>query len=101
MKGRTGARPPLAGSAAIPTLTNAKSPYQTPEEEQEAREAAAAVERVNSRWDVSFGFEVHTIRGLKKMRMRSGLALIVMLAMALGRIRQQHPEHLRSLVWST
>ena len=31
-----------------------------------------AVERVNSRWDVSFGFEVHTIRGLKKMRMRSG-----------------------------
>ncbi|MCL4493564.1 MAG: hypothetical protein M1294_01960 [Firmicutes bacterium] len=32
-----------------------------------------AVERVNSPWDVSFGFEVHTIRGLKKMRMRSGL----------------------------
>ena len=59
-----------------------------------------AVERVNSRRDVSFGFEVHTIRGLKKMHMRSGLALIVMLAMALGRIRQQHPEHVRSLVWS-
>ncbi len=59
-----------------------------------------AVERVNSRLDVSFGFEVHTIRGLKKMRMRSGLALIVMLAMALGRIRQQHPKHLRSVVWS-
>ncbi|PSR23853.1 MAG: hypothetical protein C7B43_19820 [Sulfobacillus benefaciens] len=31
---------------------------------------------------------------------RSGLALIVMLAMALGRIRQQHPKHLRSVVWS-
>ena len=59
-----------------------------------------AVERVNSRLDVSFGFELHTIRGLKKMQMRSGLALIVMLAMALGRIRQQHPEHLRSLVRS-
>ena len=59
-----------------------------------------AVERVNSRLDVSFGFEVHTVRGLKKMRMRSGLALIVMLAMALGRIRQQHPEHVRSVVWS-
>ncbi len=44
MKGRTGARPPLAGFAAIPTLTNAKSPYQTPEEEQEAREAAAAAQ---------------------------------------------------------
>ncbi len=32
--------------------------------------------------------------------LRAGLALIVMLAMAVGRIRQQHPEHLRSLVWS-
>ncbi len=59
-----------------------------------------AVERVNSRLDVSFGFERHTIRGLKKMRLRAGLALTVMLAMAIGRIRQQHPEHLRSLVWS-
>ena len=59
-----------------------------------------AVERVNSRLDVSFGFELHTIRGLKKMRLRSGLALIVMLAMALGRIRQQRPELTRSLVRS-
>ena len=59
-----------------------------------------AVERVNSRLDVSFGFEVHTIRGLKKMRMRSGLALIVMWAMAWGRTRKQHPERLRSVVWS-
>ncbi|MCY0909999.1 MAG: transposase, partial [Sulfobacillus thermotolerans] len=30
-----------------------------------------AVERVNSRLDVSFGFELHTIRGFQKMRMRS------------------------------
>ncbi len=42
-----------------------------------------AVDRVNSRLDVSFGFELHTIRGLNKMRLRCGLALIVMLAMAL------------------
>ena len=28
----------------------------------------------------------------QKMQMRSGLALIVMLAMAVGRIRQQHPD---------
>ena len=41
-----------------------------------------AVERVNSRFDVSFGFELHTIPGLKQMHMRTGLALIVMLAMA-------------------
>jgi len=57
-----------------------------------------AVERVNSRLDVSFGLERHYIRGLDKMRLRCGLALIVMLAMALGRIRENQPEHLRSLV---
>ncbi len=57
-----------------------------------------AVERVNSRLDVSFGFELHTIRGLKKMKMRVGLALCVMLAMAIGHIREHQPEKLRSLV---
>ncbi|WP_028962023.1 transposase [Sulfobacillus thermosulfidooxidans] len=57
-----------------------------------------AVERVNSRLDVSFGLELHTIRGLKKMHLRCGLALIVMLAMALGRIRQRQPERMRRLV---
>ena len=59
-----------------------------------------AVERVNSRLDVSFGFERHFIRGLKKMRVRVGLALIVMLAMALGSIRRGHRHRMRSLVWS-
>ena len=59
-----------------------------------------AVERVNSRLDVSFGFELHTIRGMAKMRVRCGLALLVMRGMALGRIRQQHPERMRSLVRS-
>ena len=58
------------------------------------------VERVNSRLDVSFGFERHFIRGLKKMRVRVGLALIVMLAMALGSIRRGHRQRMRSLVWS-
>ena len=57
-----------------------------------------SVERVNSRIDVSFGFERHYIRGLKKMNLRCGLALSVMLAMAVGRLRQKHPELLRSLV---
>jgi hypothetical protein len=59
-----------------------------------------AVERVHRRLDVAFDFELHTIRGLAKMRARCGLALLVMLGMALGRIRQQHPELLRSLVRS-
>ena len=61
-------------------------------------QARTAVERVNSRLDVSFGFEWHTIRGLKKMRLRCGLALVVMLAMALGRIRANQADQLRSLV---
>ena len=59
-----------------------------------------AVERVNSRLDVSFGFERHFIRGLKKMEMRVGLALCVMLAMAVGRIKGQRQELMRSLVKS-
>ena len=57
-----------------------------------------AVERVNSRLDVSFGFERHFIRGLAKMHLRVGLALIVMLAMALGRVKEKQKDKLRSLV---
>jgi hypothetical protein len=59
-----------------------------------------AVERVNSRLDVSFKFEKHFIRGLKKMELRVGLALCVMLAMAVGRIKEQRQELMRSLVKS-
>jgi len=57
-----------------------------------------AVERVNSRLDVSFGFERHFIRGLAKMRLRVGLALVVMLAMALGRVKQKQEDAIRCLV---
>jgi hypothetical protein len=59
-----------------------------------------AVERVNSRLDVSFGFERHFIRGLQKMEIRVGLALCVMLAMAVGRIKEQRQDLMRSLVRS-
>jgi hypothetical protein len=59
-----------------------------------------AVERVNSRLDVSFGFELHTIRGLAKMRMRVSLALVVMLSMAAGSIRAGKSWRMRSLVWA-
>jgi hypothetical protein len=58
----------------------------------------SSVERVNSRIDVSFGFERHYIRGRKKMELRCGLALSVMLAIAVGRLRQERPELMRSLV---
>jgi hypothetical protein len=57
-----------------------------------------AVERVNSRLDVSFGFEQHFIRGLEKMKVRVSLAMVVMLSMALGRIQEKQKEHMRSLV---
>jgi hypothetical protein len=57
-----------------------------------------AVERVNSRLDVSFGFEIHTIRGIKKMKARCGIALCVMLAMAVGRIKEHQEDKIRSLV---
>ena len=58
----------------------------------------SAVERVNSRLDVSFGFERHYLRGLKKMRLQVSLALIVMLSMALGSIKEGREENIRSLV---
>lgn len=57
-----------------------------------------SVERVNSRLDVSFGFEKHYIRGIKKMKIRCCLALSIMLAMAVGRIKQNQADMMRSLV---
>jgi len=59
----------------------------------------SAVERVNSRLDRLHGFEEHYIRGIKKMTLRVGLALIVMLAMALGAIKMNRRDLMRSLVW--
>ena len=45
-----------------------------------------------------FGFERPGIHGLAKMRLRVTMAMTIMLAMALGRIRVGQREHLRSLV---
>ncbi len=58
----------------------------------------SSVERVNGRLDEAYGFEKHFIRGLQKMKLRCSLALIVMLAMAVGRIREKQDHNLRSLV---
>jgi transposase len=60
--------------------------------------ARTAVERVNSRLDVSYGFENHTIRGIDKMRLKCSLSLMVMLAMAVGRIKEKQEDKMRSLV---
>jgi hypothetical protein len=47
----------------------------------------SALERINNRIDNSFGFERHFIRGQAKMQTRVGLALAVMMAMALGHVK--------------
>ncbi|MBI5527694.1 MAG: transposase [Deltaproteobacteria bacterium] len=57
-----------------------------------------SVERVNSRLDRVLGFELHTTRGIAKMKLRVTLALVVVLAMALGRIRVGQKEKMRSMV---
>jgi len=63
--------------------------------------ARTSVERVNSRIDSGYGFDHHTIRGLAKMQARMGLALAVMLAMAIGFISQRKPALMRCLVGNT
>jgi hypothetical protein len=90
---RAGIRIPLGRDKRIFTSID-RSSYKW-EREYKHR---TAVERVNSRLDVSFGFENHTIRGKPKMQLRCCLALIIMLTLAVGRIRQEHPELMRSLV---
>ena len=57
-----------------------------------------AVERVNSRLDVSFGFEIRRVRGKPKMEIFSALAFAVMNALAIGCIKEGKPERMRSLV---
>jgi len=57
-----------------------------------------ALERISSRLDVSFGFEKHYIRGMKKMKLRCSTAKIVMLAMAPGRVREKKFDSMRPLV---
>ncbi len=59
-----------------------------------------SVERVNSRIDRVYGFEAHFIRGKAKMTLRVGLALTVMLAVALGHLKEQRRDYIRSLVRS-
>ena len=58
----------------------------------------SAIERINSRLDNSFNFETHYIRGLAKMKTRVGLALAVMMALALGQVRVGHTKRMCSLV---
>ena len=56
-----------------------------------------ALERSNARLDRSFEFEQYFVRGLSRMRSRVGLALAVMMALALGQVCAGRPERMRSL----
>ena len=49
-------------------------------------------------YDDTNGFERHFIRGLAKMRLRCGLALVVMVALALWHAKAKRVELVRSLV---
>ena len=58
----------------------------------------SALERINSRIDHGYGFEKHFIRGKAKMETRMGLALAVMMAMALGHVQAGREKQMRSLI---
>ena len=73
------------------------TPHGTKSWEQ-AYNRRSSLERINNRIDNSFGFEVHFIRSKAKMKTRVGLALAVMMAMALGHVREQREDQMRSLV---
>jgi hypothetical protein len=47
---------------------------------------------------VSFNFELHTIHDMSKMKIRYGLALCVMLAMARDRIMEKQIKKMRILM---
>jgi len=56
-----------------------------------------AVERLNGRLDRDFMFEDHCIRGLKKMRLLVSLTLLIINAMALGKIQHGVTTHLAAV----
>ena len=89
-----GAHPAGRGSARVRTPVARSSTYRW----QDYYDQRSAVERVNSRLAGGFGFERPGIRRLAKMQLRVTMALTIMLAMALGRIRAGQPENLRSLL---
>ena len=55
-----------------------------------------SVERVNSRIDEVFCFEKHFIKGQQKMKLKLSLSFCVMLAMAIGKIKEDKKESIIS-----
>ena len=58
----------------------------------------SATERIFSRFAQGYRFERHYIRGHAKMKARATLAATVMMAMALGHVRNGRQQQMRSLV---
>ena len=56
----------------------------------------SALERINARLDDGFRFERHAVRGKDRMAAKVGLALAVMMALALGSVKAN--AHGRSLI---
>jgi hypothetical protein len=73
------------------------TPYASPSWRRGSHRRSA-LERINNRIDHSFGFEHHFIRGQANIQPRVGLALAVMMAMALGHGKAGRTKQMRSLV---
>lgn len=73
------------------------TPYGSPSW-QRGYNRRSALERINNRVDNSFCFEKHYIRGKLKMQARCGIAIAIMMAMALGHLKNNCKEQMRSLV---
>ena len=58
----------------------------------------SALERINSRFDGGYHFERHFVHGKAKMKMRVGLAVCVMMSLALGTAKAERFDRMRSLV---
>ena len=63
-----------------------------------AYDLRSSVERVFSRVAGGYMLDHHFIRGITKMRAKIGMSMVIMLAMAIVRLRLNQPELIRSLV---
>lgn len=73
------------------------TPYASPSWKRGYRRRSA-LERIDSRLDNDFGFERHFLSGRSRVSARVGLALTVMMALALAQVRAGRREKMRSLV---
>ena len=58
----------------------------------------SAAERFFSRLGQGYNFDHHYVRGLKKMKIKASLAMVVGLAMAIAHIEAGKPNNMRSLI---